>query len=195
MTWFTETPWPGVMIALCLAGASLALWLQQRRSVHLMGAIGLALLAPVLYFVEEAIVTPRERAELAVREITRAFQQGDIEATRSYISKRSPHLSLLAEAVIGVVKVGDDMRISDFRIEMSGKNTRANAKFRLNATISIEANGFQAFEPTRWESTWQLEANQWRLIKLQELDPITGQPLARIDAILYGIMTRSGGRG
>lgn len=191
MSWFTETIWPPLIVLAAGALALTALWQQRKQAVYLGGVAAIALACVAIYFVELRIVTPREEVEQAVLEITRAYQQGDAVATKALISRQALNLQALAARAIEVVRVAEDMRISDISTQLSSKETRATTRFRLNATISLNGPNSQEvyrdFQPTRWESTWQREKEGWKLIKIQELDPITGEELDRVNVVSQGI--------
>lgn len=178
--WFTETPWPPIFLCGVAAIACVIAWSRRQQGIYLIAVVGLALLSLGIWFVERSIVTERERVEIAVRTLTTAFQQRDLDRTLSQVSKQSPDVRALVAFGYNLVEIGDDMRVSDVRVEMIAGGSRAVSQFRVNGTLTARAGGYSQHQPTRWEARWQLEANEWRMIDIQELDPITGETLDRL---------------
>lgn len=181
--WFGETAWPTMLFLAGLAILLFYTWQQNRRG-HVLLAAGLCLLLiPVVWYVEQLIVTPREEVENSILEITQAFQQKRDKETLDYISPQAPLLRLLAAGAIKIVDVSDDMRVSDITVDLGEKGVAASAQFRVNAHVSYMGQGGQ-HQPTRWDSKWTKESDgKWRMTSIQELDPITGEKLDRIQQI------------
>jgi len=173
--WFTETPWPPILICSVLAVMAFAAWYATQRKIHLVGIAGLALIGAVVYFVEASIVTEAERVEAAVIALVEAYQRRDLDASLEHVS---PNYVLLRGAIattMAAYEVSDDLRLTDLRVRFTAEETKAISHFRANATVSGPMVTGQTRRPTRWELTWQLEADEWKVIKARSLDPLTGK--------------------
>lgn len=170
--WFTENAWQPMLLFI-LIGMACGIFgyqrLQKRYAVLMATCL---LLAVATWFIERAIVTERERVHTAVVDIVTAFQQRDLERTLDRVSKRAQDLKFLIGHAYNIVKIRDDMRLTDIQVTLSNQKTRAKTLFRVNATLEARNASFR--EPTRWEATWQIEENEWRMIDIRQLDPISG---------------------
>ena len=169
--WFTENAWQPILLFGILAMLSALTWFRQRRSLFLTCSAVCLVAIGATWFVERAIVTDRERVTDAVVGITHAFQQQDLERTTSYVSARNDDLKALINVFIYQVII-KDMRLTDIQVELTSGNTRAVCRFRVNANFQM--GDIATREPTRWETRWQLEANEWKMIDVIRLNPLTG---------------------
>ncbi|QDU39272.1 hypothetical protein Mal4_36110 [Maioricimonas rarisocia] len=142
----------------------------------LCGLLGVAAIAT--WWIEKQIVTDREQVEAATLDVIDAYHQQDRERTLERISDRAVELERLATVTIGLVRLGDDLRVSDLSVRMKAQNSRAVSHFRVNTTVSMTGYGEVGYRPSRWEVTWQKEGGKWRIIYVEQLDPITGEPQA-----------------
>jgi len=179
--WPSENPWPLILLATILGTGSFLVWFQRKDARYLAGTLACLLLSGGAWYLERVWVTPREEVEAAVFGITESFQQGNTERTAGYVSEQAPALRLMIGTAINLIEVRDDMRVSDVLVELYAQNTRAKSRFRVNATVQGRNGGFQQYQPTRWEAKWQLEAGQWKMIDIIELDPITGEEMDRLE--------------
>ncbi len=183
--WFTETPWPPLAI-LGLVGA-IFLWvaLQTQRGKWLVAALVCVVLALAVWFIERAIVTPGEHVEGNLLALVQAFQQNDEPGTLQYISTGPNSLGLvvLAKLAIHSVDIDANYRITDVQIQTQANDTAATSHFRLNATLRMATQGNLGHKPFRFNGKWRIEAGEWRLVEIEELDPINGQVLNRFDML------------
>jgi len=193
--WFTETPWPPIFLcALAFVGCLIG-WKSQQRPGYLTGMIASVFAALLVWIVERSIVTERERVEAAVHNLAwavqnesalydlgSAFPGEDHLKTLSFISRHAPALRELAWRGLQFVRVAGDLRITDVNVTLRANGTRARSHFRANGTFVLP-DGSTSYEPTRWLLTWQLEDGQWRVIRIQRLNVITGQPYRNIFAL------------
>ena len=192
--WFTETPWPPIFILAVIAACLAAAFSATQRSVYLAGILVLALLGGGIYFIEKQIVTEAERVEAAIYGVTDAFQDRDVERTVSYFSDNAalpddrlpPFLRFVARNVslrtvvagaVSTIQVEDDLRITDVSVETSNNDSLAKSHFRANGSFIVPGAGNVGHQPTRWEFRWRQEAGEWRIIDVQRLDPINGEPM------------------
>lgn len=184
MTWFTETPWPPIVICSMAAVLLIAAWYPNRRGVYLCGAGGLVVVSVAIWFVERQIVTESERVEAAVYGVTSAFQRNDRAATLDYFSPQVVFLRQLVSLALKYYDVQDDMRITDLHVTMKANDTLAISHFRANATVVSERLGDLGYRSSRWEVTWRKEADDWKITEVRRLDPITGEvidPVPRVE--------------
>ena len=181
--WFTETPWPPIAILGLVGGAFLVTALQTQRGKWLIATVLCAVLAIAVWFIEAAIVTPGEQVEANLLAMVRAFQKNDDPGTLQFISPGSPKLMLLAKMAIPMVDINEDYRITDVQIQTFANNTGATSHFRLNATVQTPTQGNVGHLPLRFNGKWRIEAGQWRLTEIEELDPINGKALNRFDQL------------
>lgn len=175
--WFTETPWPPILICTALAVVLIAAWSADRRATYLAGVVCLLAAACAIFAVERFIVTDAERIEASVYGITSAFQQGELDETLDFISPKAPKIRDLVTMAMRMYDVHDDLRIRDLRVAMKSENSRGIATFRANATVSTAGHGDLGWHPSRWELTWQREADQWKVIRVCRLNWRTGQEI------------------
>lgn len=182
--WFTETPWPPIMIFSAIAAGLAAALVTTQQGRYVIGIVAMLIASLVTYLVEQNIVTESERVEQAIYDVAAAFQARDVDRTLSFFSTHSVipsefdardriqfSLQRVAEVALQAVEVRGDLRITDMSIDM--KNGRATSRFRANGSFIFRGHdvGHQA---TRWDVDWQQEGNDWRIVKVQRLDPISG---------------------
>ena len=180
--WFTESAWPPMIVLFVLAIISVAAWGRTKRGLFLVLAIVLLAICPAIYVAEQRIVTDNEKVEAAVVGMTRAFQQKDLDGTLSYVSANAVDVRALATAAMQIVTVKDDMRVTDVRIRLVAQNSRAISRFRVNATISLPQYGELGYKPSMWELSWQREQDEWKVVSVMRLDPVSGEELAPLAA-------------
>jgi len=177
MTWITENPWPGVVIC----GAIATFFLMQALrggKVRTWGLAGLFIVAAFgIYIVEQSIVTPAEEIEVRVHDLLAASKSGDIESVLNFISNNNLLLKTAIGSGLAIVDIHDDVRVSDLNVKMVANDSRGISHFRANGTISIRNASYERHVATRWELTWQKEGDQWRIVSIQRLNPITGEEI------------------
>ena len=178
--WFTETPWPPMMLLAVAAAVLVAAFVSTQRAKYLGFAAAVGLLAGGVWWIEREIVTERERVEAAVVGVVQAFQRKDLEGTLSFIAGRSVDLRVMAGGAMQLVTAHEDVHVTDVRVRMTNLDTRAISEFRVNGTFSVALVG-ESHVPTRWELTWQKEGEDWRIVSVRRLDPITGEEVAILD--------------
>ena len=188
--WFTETPWPPVIVlsvigVLCFLG-----WLSRRQTGYLAGAALCVALCGFMFVLERQIVTERERVEQRLFEFAEAFQRdslqqglanmvigGPVPRTLSFISASAGDVQNMAVEALRLVDGQDDVRISDVRTTLTNNDSRATTHFRASATVNVVAMGNVGRQSTRWELTWQREKGEWKVLRAQRLNFMTGKPL------------------
>jgi hypothetical protein len=176
--WFTENPWPPMLLAGLGALVCFGLWNNDRRKLYFSLACAFLVLTGVIYSVERAIVTDGEKLEQEVAVLCDQFRKRD-PATLDHFSATAPELKTLCKTAMETVEIGNDLRLTDFNTTFSNQNSRANVHFRANATISVM--GFTGHHPFRCLLGFQKEAGAWKIMDVQRLDPIKGEKIGVMD--------------
>ena len=186
--WFTETPWPPILI-FCVFGVLLFLgWVSQRKTGYLAGVALCLALCGLVFVVEQQIVTETERVEQRLLDFTAAFQRDSLQRgllnavigggpeLESLKFLQGDEVRRLATHALDLVDIQDDVRISDIRTKMSNKDSRAITQFRASASITV--SGYSAArQPSRWELTWGKEDGEWKVLRATRLNFMSGQPM------------------
>jgi hypothetical protein len=178
--WFTETPWPPIVVCSILAVLFVVGWSANKRAVYIFSAAGMIFLCGVIYVVEQNIITESERVEAAVHGVTRAFADLDSARTLDFFSSQDVTDRLSVSAALKLVTRIELLRVTDVQIEMLSQQTRAVSHFRANATLSVVGYGNVGRKPTRWKLTWQLEEGEWKIINVTRLNPINGKEMSTL---------------
>jgi len=181
--WFTETPWPPIAILGLIAAGFLLAAMQTQAAKWLVAVAVCLLLGIAVWFIEKAVITPGEQVEAHVFAIVQAFQKNDEPGTLKFISPASVGLVALAQAGIKVVDLKEGYSVSDMQIKTLANKTAATSHFRVNGTISMPTQGNLGHKPFRFNGKWRIEAGEWRLTEIEELDPISGEVLNRFDQL------------
>jgi hypothetical protein len=179
--WFTEDPWPPML--LCGIGIliGVGMWANSRRVLHLGIAIFALFCAGVIFAVEQAIITPAEQIEQQVVQLCDQFRRKDPQ-TLDHFSATAPELKTLAQQGMEMVTVGNDLSITDFQTKITNQGSRADCHFRANATISLNTFGNAGRQPARIVLTWAKEGTDWKIIGVKRLNPVNGQEMGVLNA-------------
>ncbi len=172
--WFTENAWQPMLLFTLLAMISGMVWYRRLQSRYLIVMACCLIIVAATWVVERSVVTAREQVHDSVVGIVTSFQQRDLDRTVSYVSSQAEDLKTLIGTAYNWVEVKDDMRLTAIETELLNQNTRAKSKFRVNATVKALQRDYTGHQPTHWETTWQLEEGDWRMINILQLDPVTG---------------------
>jgi hypothetical protein len=175
--WFTETPWPPMLIFLVAAMSCGWMWAERRQRVWLVGAIACVALTAGVWAFERSVVTPREQIEQSILDLAQAFQERRQDDLLAYISPRADEVRAMALYGLALVSEVKHLRVTATDVTMLAAGSRARADFRVNGNVSIRGYGKLGHRPTRWDMTWQQEGGEWRIIDVQRIDPITGKPM------------------
>lgn len=177
--WFTENPWPPMLIVGLIALVYLVMWNANRRGLHLVIAFFLLLSCGGIYLLERAIVTDGEKLQLRVRQLCEDFRvKKDVS---DYVSDSHPGLKLMFQTAINLVTVQSDMRLSDFQTTFSNENSRGKVHFRANATINVVGVGDVGYQPARLNIIFQRENGEWKIIEVERLNPINGKKMDTLE--------------
>lgn len=179
--WFTETSWPPIMVLAAAAAASVAMFFNSQRMKYLVGILPLLIFSPVIYIVEQRIVTERERVEEAVFGVTSAFERHDTEQVLDYISPSNGFLKSDAEVGLGIVEATGPLSVTDVSVAMRNQDSRAISHFRVNGPIRVLRIGDVGHRPSRWDVTWQKEGGDWKIVDIRRLDPVSGEVMDMLE--------------
>jgi hypothetical protein len=141
----------------------------------------IALAGGVLVF-ERSIVTPREQIEQHIRDMAQAFQDREEEQVLDYVSLQAASLRNQVRVGFALVENVENLRITDTSVRMLAADSRARLHFRANGTFTVRGYGNLGHKPTRWQMTWQQEGGLWKIIDVQRLNVMTGEPIGLLDA-------------
>ena len=175
--WFTETAWPPIVILGALAVALFAAWYRTRHAPLLAAAVLLLLACPVIWYFERTTITPAEEVEAVQFGLINAFVHNDAERAAEYISVRSPELRTAILVALSQIDVEGELRVTDMSVRMTSANSRGLCHFRANGTITVPAVGHRGHHASRWLFTWQREANEFKLLRVQRLNPMSGEEI------------------
>ena len=179
--WPSENPWPIIICLLVAAVATAILWYQQQRPRYLLAILVMLLLAAGAWGYDQTVVTDREQVAANVLGVAKAFQERRIEDTYGYVSNSARDIRLIFGTAYNLIVVHDDMRVTDMSVEMLARDTRAKARFRVNATVTVQ-NATQHVA-TLWEAKWQRESEGWKMIDLAEFDPVSGERKYQLEQV------------
>jgi hypothetical protein len=181
--WFTETPWPPMVLFVVAAIGCAWMWGERRRSWWLVGMTGCVALAIGVLVFERSITTPAEQIQQHLMELASAFQDQDEAAMLSFVSPRAEKLRNQIRLGLATVSRVGHLRITDTNVTLLAEGSRAKLHFRANGTFEL-AGGFGdvGHRPTRWVMTWQQEGGIWKAIDVQRLNTITGEPIGMLSA-------------
>ena len=175
--WFTETPWPPIVVCAMLAMGLVAAMFFARRGVYIVGIVALVVASVAIYLVERQIVTDREQVEACVYGVVGAFQKRDLNATLEFFSPRDEKDRAFVAWALLMIKSIENVRITGMEIVVRGEGSRAVSHFRANADIVTAPHGNLGRQNSRWQIDWQREAGNWRIIEIHRLDPYSDKEL------------------
>jgi hypothetical protein len=174
--WFTEDPWPPML--LCGVGAivAVAFWSSSKRVLPLVISALCCVLAGGVYLVEAAILTPAEQVEGLVVQLCHEFQRKD-QAALAHFSNTAPTLRDLCASAMELVEVDNDLRLTDFQTRVTNQESRVVTQFRANATLKVQGFGSVGHQPARIELTWAKEGTDWKIIALRRMHPLKDEEM------------------
>ena len=178
MSWFTENPWP--LLLLLVSAAVICLVLQLKRCWQL--SAGLLLGAAAVYLLESQIVTESEQLELRLDGIRQAFVQDDLAKIETYLAAENPELRKLAEDGMRLVQVSPGLHLKEVQVQLEPDGQRAVVALRANGNVTLRDSGQPVYIATRWTTVWVRSGGDWKLREVQRLDPVSGQPIGALSA-------------
>ena len=114
--------------------------------------------------------------------MVRAFEAGDVERMLALFSQRALCERALARFAVEVVTADTPLSLKDIRVSFKNEDSIAVSEFRVNGTVSIRGRSV-GHQPSQWRVTWRKGSYDWRVIRIQELDPLRSEPLDRLGKI------------
>ncbi len=178
----TESPWLTMAALLTLAVAFGVSGLSRSSKTQLLIAgVCVALSVGVIVF-ERYVVTDREIVEENVIGVVRAFESGDVERTQSFFSAGAACERLLVAAAMNIVTVDQPLAIKAVNVRLQNENSVAISEFRVNGTVNVRGRNV-GHQPSMWRITWRREAGEWKIVRIEELDPIREDRIDRLDRL------------
>jgi hypothetical protein len=174
--WFTENPWPPMVIAVFAAVVFLFLWNANRRGLHFVLAVACLLAAAGIYLLERLIVTEGERLQQRVVQLCYDFRDKK-PAVLDYVSDSFPKLKEMFSDALATVTIQSDLRMSDFQTTLTDDNSRGTVRFRANATINVSGYGDVGYQPAHLELVFEREKGEWKIIEIRRFNPINGKEI------------------
>ena len=177
MSWFTENPWP--LIMLLVGFAVLALILGQSKGR--LGAIVFLLFAAGVYLLEGMIITPAERVEETLQAMHKAFVADDLTTINAMISDESPQLRETAKKGLDLVDLDDGFHLQDVVVTIADDQKSAEIQLRANGMVRLRDNSITTHVATRWRTKWVTKDEKWLLSDVHRLDPMTGNEIGVLE--------------
>lgn len=140
------------------------------------------LLAAVALAVDWQVETDRERIARQVVALVRAFERGDRGEMLSYLSPQAVCERALVEFALETVTVEHPLSIKDVQVTLHNEDSVAISTFRANGTVAVRGRSL-GHHPSQWRLTWRRMADEWRITRIEELDPLRSEPLHRLGQI------------
>lgn len=179
--WFTENPWPGVLLFSIIGLYFLIRAAQSGLARNWVMTVVFLLSAGAAYYVEWVIITPAEEVEMAVFELLDDCKAGNAQEVLEKISNTNLLLKTVIGSGMAMAKIHDDVRLTDLQVKTMAQDSRAVSHFRANGTVSVNNMSYSGHASTRWEVTWQKEEGQWKIVSVKRLNPINGQEMGILD--------------
>ena len=187
--WFTEDAWSPIIACVVLGVLFFVAYSVTQRSKILLPVPLLLVACIAIYFIEQAIVTETERVEQSLLELIDTFALESRQTVKNqtplclrFFSLRNDRDRKRVGAASFLVRV-DDQRVTDVQIKLTNESTRAITHFRANGDVSLGTGGGGGHYSSRWELTWQKEADEWKVTGMRMLNVMTGaeQNIPRVD--------------
>ena len=173
--WFTENPWPPILILGMAACGMFAAWYSQKRAIWLAGCLAALVGCGAIYFYEKSIVTDGEKVEARILKLVSDFEKKDRDAVVDAISKQAPKWREIALQALEDVDIQPGLDVKDMSVELFSERSQAVSRFRANGNVTYK-KGMTAYHPSRWELRWQKEGNDWKIVDVVRLDPLRDEP-------------------
>jgi hypothetical protein len=131
---------------------------------------------------DHLVVTDRERVEQGVVDLVAAFERSDSDGMLQHFSQRALCERILAKFAAETVTVEHPLSLKDIQVSLQNEDSIAVSTFRVNGTVAVHGRSL-GHQPSQWEVRWRKEAGEWRIYRLQELDPLRSEPIDRLGQI------------
>ena len=178
--WFTEDAWSPIIVCVVVGVLFFVGFSVTQRQKWLLPVPLLLVACIAIYFIEQAIVTDTERVEQSLLELIDTFALESRQTPKNqtplclrFFSVRNDRDRKRVGAASFLVRV-DNQRVTDVQIKLTNQSTRAITHFRANGDVSLGASGGGSHYSSRWELTWQKEADEWKVTGTKMLNVMTG---------------------
>jgi hypothetical protein len=159
--------WPLFFLCLILSAGLFGQWLLQRSRRQIVASLVFLAAGCAIVLADRLIVTETKRVEAGIYGLAKAFQAGQVDRCLDFFSPQDTADRQLVSQAAGMVEFEGPIRISDVSVNMSSAESRAVATFRASATAKFQGHSDRGY--TRWELTWQREANDWKVVRVRRL--------------------------
>jgi hypothetical protein len=180
MSWFTENPWPLIVILGIVAAVCLAVWSSQKRGLWLGASIFAVIAAIGVYVLAQSVETEAERVAKEIDALTDAFTKKDQDRTLAFFSPKAVDLRLKCVAALAMVDFPNGIDIKDVSVEVKNQNSLAISFFRANGTVSVTPGG-SGHIASRWKVTWQKEAGLWKIVDVRRWHPYKDEEMGMFE--------------
>lgn len=175
--WVIENPWPPIVLCLFLAIVT-AFQALRHRSKLLWGLTGLLILAAVgCYVADWLVVTEREKLEQHLKDLGDAVARVDTKRVLEFISPAALPQRAVVHTGMALVESIEDLNWRVVSIQLKAGDSLADTDIRANARVRLRGVGDFGYQPTRWLLSWRREGGEWRIVDIQRLNPVTGEPV------------------
>ncbi|MCK6455081.1 MAG: nuclear transport factor 2 family protein [Phycisphaerae bacterium] len=182
---FLESPFQlGVACAIAITAALLARpRLEGRMRTHAPPAT--LAVAALLFALQWAVTTPRERVREALDRFIAAIERRDEAGLRAAIDPDYDGESLTAESLgDAIVAALERVEIFDTRVRGCEIDVRDDsAAVRLTAMATVKLQGFPRRLSGQWQIEWRRAADRWRIMRILPVE-IGGQPMESLRDVL-----------
>jgi hypothetical protein len=147
MTWFTENPWPFLLVGVFVEVILVIILLSTGRGALLSAIAGVAVLNIVLLVAERIVVTDRERVAATLDELAATLTTGDTGAVLQFIAPSATELRARAEHSLQLVKINEARVLSDLEVTVNVAAEPPTATATFNARFSFKlVRGMSPYE-------------------------------------------------
>ncbi len=175
--WVIENPWPPIVLCIFVAIVT-AVQAIKHRSKLLWGLTGLLVLAAVgCYVADWLIVTEREKLEQRLDDLGEAVRQLNSARVVEYLSPAALPERAIVQTGMALIESIENLNWRVVSIQMKADDSLADTDVRANATVRLRGGLDLGHQPTRWLLSWRREGGQWKIIRIQRLNPVTGESI------------------
>ncbi|HWC88095.1 MAG TPA: hypothetical protein VG433_00510 [Pirellulales bacterium] len=138
MTWFTENPWPFLLVGLLVEVVLVVILISTGRGALLSAIAGVAVLNIVLLVTERIVVTDREQVAATLDELAGALTTGDAPTVLAFIAPSATELRARAEHGLQQVKINEARVLPGLQVTLSERADPPSATAAFNARFSFK---------------------------------------------------------
>ena len=181
--WFTDTPWPPILICVVIGVILFLVWSSNKRGMYLLAAGGTIVAAAMVFVVEQIVITEAERVEANVYALADAVKADNIDQTMSFFSERAGGGRAKIATAMSLYDIDDNMRITGLQVEIIAANSIGTSRFRANGMVTGKGSGIRGRGTTRWLLTWSREEGEWKITDVKRLHPFREETMELLGPI------------